>query len=440
MWSFLWNLQPRGAILRLCHDLDPVLRGIFMHATNKILITLSAIGLATSFTSAGPKDRTSVSTFLFSAGSSITPIDLNNDCEISDVDVAIAVLNNLKAKYGEDYAVPDLNGDGVVTALDVHFAIAKILRASFGKVTQISDAVGIEDVVEVAIGVATDDISADVNVDGTADVNDVNAVNSQIGIVVDEADIAMYAWEIFSYIDAFETYGLDAFMAEGCAGAPSGHLEGISNTWPPYTNGWPANHLTTLTQSWGMHNGEHTTWVSSRWPPNHEVEMSNEWPLPHRYIVSGGGEHTLSVSSQWPANHTETSSSSWGGNHEVTVSRGWPPNHTSASSAALDYPPAHTDTMSNTWGHETQLSANEWPPNHQVTVSQGWGSGHDPGASSQFPPGHVIYASNSWPGPNPWPPSHALSVSESWGEPGPGGWPPFPPDHNWWDTANDITD
>lgn len=399
--------------------------------------------LSPSVALAGPADRTSVTTFL--SDSAMILVDVNGDCQVSDVDIALTVRNLLISRFGEQMLPSDLDDDGAITSTDLGLAIIDIFRVSYGKVTTGDAPVGMNDVTQVIVGVASSSPVVDVNFDGVVDILDVLATSAMVGTVVNPSDLESKAWELMEYIGAIETNGVAAFMVSGCAG-PEGHIVGISNTWPPgHPSWWPENHLSSMSQSYP---GDHHKNVSKHWPPNHVFGVSDTWPPPTDSTNHDPDFHNKSVSSVWPPNHQYVHSHTWNdsddGNHswidhDGVLSYGWWPGHEKSFSMNRVVPPSHKPILSEQWSHTVESSANAWPPNHQHVVSLTWTPAHKSGTSASYPPGHVSFASYSWPGPQPgWPPSHAASISITWGEPDSGDWPLFPPDHSWFTTFTDL--
>lgn len=401
-------------------------------------------------------DRSEVTQFMQQG--SLKAVDMNNDCGVSDLDVAMMVNQRLMQLYGKNMAVGDWDGDGVQTGADVLLAVEDIVRRTFGKTSGIPGPVGEDDVIATVMEVAEEDQAADLDFDGAIDVNDIWVSYSAMGIQINDEDLDLVSGQIFEYLSYIHEKGEAALMAAECA--PSTHLEGVSNTWPPnHPSWWPPNHMKSSSQSYepppypppnhwnsvsdGHGPPPHDSSVSSSWPPNHLKSASDTWPPPHGTWASLGGSdpnhHMEATSSQWPAGHTKDASATWPKNHDSGISRTWWPRHTQSDSSGHIVPPMHAKEVSNGWQHATATSRAQWPPNHYPPVSDGWGPGHSMKTSSAFPPGHVVDASNGWPGPQPsWPPNHTSTVSRSWGEPAPGDWPIFPPGHSWFATFQQV--
>jgi hypothetical protein len=411
----------------------------------------------------GPPDRMTITRIM--AASSMDLRDMNGDQAISDVDVSLMVLDRLVEKYGPDLSVGDVDGNGVENGEDMVAAIATIVRASFGK-TALDEGPISETDVDIAVqGIRSQVPEADLNFDGEADARDVMVTIEAIGVEVDSAhDIDAASRELFAYIGAILTHGREYFMATEVAA--NTHLLGVSSTWPPNHPGWwPPNHTTGVSRSYEPppRSPYHTVYdsqrnpgpppheksVSRRWPANHQKAASETWlpPPNHGLLASLQGEtpppsHDYAVTRTWPTSHRHSASVTWPAHHDQTISRTWWPQHTAADSSSRTWPPMHDSGFSDTWTHGTQLSQSNWPPNHDTMISEGWGPTHNMNMSAMYPPGHVSYASNTWPGPQPlWPPGHTEALSRQWGEPSPNPWPPiFPPDHSWWTTFKDLHD
>lgn len=428
----------------------------------QLLLVLCGTAMTAGFVRAdeGAPDRTVMSRFL--AGSSMQLRDMNADCRVSDVDVAMLLYQRAKEQYGPNMNFGDTDGNGVINGEDAVNAFAKMIRGSFGKLATIEGEVTEDDVVETVVAVVEADPKADVNFDGSKDGGDVQATSTHLGSEVSEFDVDRIAREAFEYVGVVHTYGVASFMAAACA--PESHLEGVSNTWPAdHPKWWPPNHLSSVSRSYDPPPGHsqyesatnpfplHATETSRGWPPNHLLQASLNWqnppPPPHEELASMYNNpprpaplppHVASVSGTWPPGHTQPASDSWTPSHDQVVSRTYWPGHNAADSSGQAFPPMHGTYFSDRWTHGQALSAAGWPPNHQTTVSQSWGN-HQTGPSAHYPPSHISYASQSWPGPQPgWPPNHTANVSRSWGEPAPGGWPVFPADHSWFTTIRDV--
>lgn len=409
----------------------------------------------------GPPDRTEVTRFLSRSGIVLT--DLNGDCEVSDVDVAMALLGRMTELYGPDLLVGDQDEDGVETYQDFVTAIERLMKGAFGKTAADGqEAVGDADLQETADAVAGGGAEGDLNFDGVVNADDLAVTLDRFGESVSDHDVEQAAQSAAEYVGALVEAGIDAFMASGCV--PVTHLIGVSDTWPPEHPGWwQPNHLVSISNGYDGEEPdpfEHDSYSSSHFPTApHEVAISKQWPANHLWYASSSWDppaihytfssnyefppphHESGVSESWPPGHTEAESSTRPEDHEVVVSRTWWPGHTYEDSMQRRMPPLHSEAFTTTWVHETGNSRNNWPPNHAPTMSNSWGPTHQRGVSTSFPPGHLSYASNTWPGPQPtWPPGHTMTVSQSWGEPGPGDWPIFPPDHSWFTTFQDITD
>ncbi|MEO1716184.1 MAG: hypothetical protein AAFR76_03640 [Planctomycetota bacterium] len=417
-----------------------------------VLVCGLAVGV-TSLSKAqqiGPRDSTEISDFMQNSLVAIT--DLNGDCSISDVDYALAFHQQMSTVFGPGLQPGDLDSDGVVTAADQILAVENMLRTSYGKATvDGSQTVGTSDFQAILSGASTGNLSADVNVDGTAGADDVIAVIPVVGNEIpSDFDFSTAAYQLHEYILAIETHGTGYFMVAGCE--PEDHLSGISNTWtpdvPPW---WPPNHLLSSSINWNpdpvphiTHNSindtitpqpdPHSKSTSKTWPPNHTRDTSNTYPP----------DHSQAYSRYWPPSHTSAASNTWYPDppdiHDETVSRGYWPGHATDSSGWQEGPPDHQGSITSDWDHGVATSSTQWPPNHDGTVSQGWGppAVHSQGRSASYPPSHVSDASRTWDGPEYWPPNHTSSMSSDWGEPNDGNWPVFPPDHSWWSTAESV--
>jgi hypothetical protein len=390
-----------------------------------------------SVSAGGPLGRTVVLNLVHNSGANY--VDMNGDCEISDIDIALRVYGKLIQQYGAQLEVGDLDSDGELTAADLQFAIYTMLKMSFGKPPLTQGPVNSSDVGAVLNGLVSGDEEFDVDMDASVSINDVAMTQNLIGLEPSDADLFAAAWELYEYIGLFETMGTEIFMRPECLAHPGGHVVGISNTWPSWTPvWWRANHYVSISESYGTH----SITISRSWPANHDPFVSKTWQwgehVHEHSFLSNPTDHTTNTSSKWPANHSYAQSSTWT-NHEELVSRAWPPGHDKVNSDLRQFPAAHSGYLSGNWSHGTASSSHDYPPNHGNTVSQTWGS-HNTGPSSTYPPNHSTYASNTWPGPQPgWPPSHSGEVSASWGEPAPNPWPPIvPPDHSWLTTFNDV--
>jgi hypothetical protein len=389
----------------------------------------------------------------------IVPQDVNGDCDVTDVDYALLIEGRLTELYGQDLVVGDVDGNGGVNAEDVVAAIKNVVRSSFGKTLTTSGPVTPEEVDVVATNVANMTIEGDINIDGSPDVIDTISAIGQIGTVISAVDLDRVSRELFTYIGVIRERGRAAMMVIACK--PKNHLEGVSNTWPAdHPTWWPENHLTGVSTSYNENRPGHLTApsIQTPTPPPHEENMSKSWPANHLASSSDTWDkpkvpgtfpwsdpmyppphHESAVSTTWPSGHTKEASATWPSSHDQNTSRTWWPHHTANDSTEHIIPPMHISAVTQTWSHDTTLSQNQWPSNHYSSVSGGWGPGHQMNTSSAFPPAHLNYASNGWPGPQiSWPPSHTVTVSTSWGEPAPGGWPVLPPDHNWLSTYERI--
>ncbi len=399
-------------------------------------------------------DRVEVVAFMLD--SSMHFFDMNNDGGISDTDVAFMVEDRLMELYGPDLNIPDLDGDGALTGEDMVAAITTILASSFGDIDGTGETVTGDDVMAAGSNLNAGSPNADVNFDGTADLIDVLEVDNQIGNQVNEWDIETAARSIFAYIGFIREQGRAYFIPEE---APDkDHLQGISGTWPDnFPRWWRSNHQTGVSLSYDPHRlpYNHGSAITRQYPSNpsqpHDKNLSKQWPANHYWHTSLSWpvegdppqlSHETQVSGTWPAGHSYEDSRWWDENlnpHDLLVSRSWWPQHTASDSSTRIIPPLHREHVSHYWVHDTQLSQNTWPPNHSSLVSDGWGPGHSMRQSSAYPPNHVVTASATWPGPQiSWPPSHTLTVSATWGEPVPGPWPLFPPNHTWFTTFRDI--
>ncbi|MFG0241759.1 MAG: hypothetical protein ACF8R9_03120 [Phycisphaerales bacterium JB054] len=389
--------------------------------------------------------------------------DLNNDCHVSDVDIAMAMLGRMTGLYGPGLAgVGDQDQDGATTYEDVVVAVGRLVEGAFDKTPAATAVVfGATGLQQTSDAVAAGGPWGAVNIDGAASSEDRAAIIDRYGDVVSDRDIDQHARLIVEYMGAIRHNGREAFMAEGCA--PGDHLRGISSTWPPdHPRWWPPNHLWSISDSYdgdapdGDHStfesstiptGPHNVTVSAQWPANHLWYASNTWLPPrggHKIFVSYSDDpyHETGVSRSWPPSHAADSSSTHPGppEHETKVSRTWWPNHNFEDSSQLEMPPHHHTAFTQTWEHESDLSQSLWPPNHQRVISLGWGGGHNRGTSASYPPGHHAVVSREWPGPQPnWPPGHTLAASASWGAPpDQGEWPVFPPDHTWFTSVKQV--
>ncbi|MFG0241760.1 MAG: hypothetical protein ACF8R9_03125 [Phycisphaerales bacterium JB054] len=392
----------------------------------------------------GAPDRIEVTRFLSRSGIVLT--DLNGDCEVSDVDVAMALLGRMTELYGPDLLVGDQDQDGVETYQDFVTAIERLMKGAFDKTA----AKGQEAVSD----------AGDLNFHGVVNAGDLALTLDRFGESVGDHDVEQAAQSAAEYVGALVEAGVDAFMASGCA--PRTHLFGVSDTWPPQHPGWwQPNHLVSISNGYDgeapgplahdayasshLPTAPHEVAISQQWPANHHWYASSSWDAPALHITfSSSAEyppphHEADVSKSWPPGHAEAESSTRPKDHEAVVSRTWWPGHTYDDSVQRVMPPLHSEAFTATWVHETQNSQSRWPPNHTPSMSGSWGWAHQRGVSTSFPPGHLSYASNTWPGPQPtWPAGHTTTVSQSWGAPGPGEWPVFPPEHSWWTTFQHI--
>ncbi len=409
----------------------------------------------------GPPDRTEITRFMSRSSMALT--DLNNDCAVSDVDIAMMLLDRMTELYGPELAVGDQDGDGVETSEDIVAAIGSLMKGAFGRTAATGgETVGPEDVQQTAIDVTAGSLEGDLNLDGEVNSEDLFVTIDRFGEAVSDWDVDQAARQAVSYMSAIIEHGRDAFMASECA--PDTHLVGVSDTWPPDHPGWwQPNHLVSISNGYDGEEpdpfdhmpytsshyptGPHESEISKQWPPNHDWYASSTWDPPeiHTLFTSNYDypppHHEKDISESWPPSHMADASSSYPPDHELVNSRTWWPNHTYSDSANAIRPPLHQAYFTqDKWRHETDVSHGMWPPNHTWHMSDGWG-GHSTGVSYNYPPGHLSYASSTWPGPQPtWPPMHTRIISESWGDPEDGGLPIFPPDHNWWDTFMDIWD
>lgn len=436
----------------------------------------AAIAQAGGLTS-NPPDRTEIRRLLATSGAVL--VDLNQDCAISDVDIAMMVHDRLLQRFGSLSTIPDLNGNGDADQGDLLEAITQTLLLAFGEAAPTSATVDWDDVVVVAAGIQAGLPEADANLDQVVDGDDLMIVINNLGTRVSRFAIDQSASSIFSYLDAFQQHGRESFVAFECA--PDDHEEGISNTWPRRRPGWwKPNHQKAVSLSYDPfpqthqvsaseqndYPKTHSKVISDRWPANHAKEASATWPPPaypsdHPYWTSSGHEvqrsishpnevgqplptHALSDSSQFPAGHNWDSSKTWPHEfeHDKVISRGWWPMHTTSTSRGHVSPPKHSVLFSDRWVHGTSVSQSKWPPNHVNLVSDGWGQGHEMRFSGRYPPNHTVYASQTWPGPRPsWPPSHTAKMSDGWPNhpTGPSDWPTWPQDHSWFTTFKDVT-
>lgn len=453
-----------------------------IHTRGAVLGVSVAVALFTNLasgqtppTTSGPADRTEISRLLANTG--VVLVDMNQDCALSDVDIAMMVHDRLLQRFGSLITIPDLNGNGDSDQGDLLEAISQTLLLAFGEAAPTSATVDWDDIVVVAGGIQAGLPEADANLDQVVDGDDLMIVINNLGVRVDRFAIERSASSIFGYLDAFQQHGRESFVAVECA--PSDHERGISNTWPErHPAWWKPNHQKAVSLSYDpfppnheLSASERNTYpkthikaVSDRWPANHAKEASATWPPPsypsdHAYWASSGHEvqrsishpneagqpfptHSLTDSGQFPAGHIWESSKSWPHEyqHDKVISRGWWPMHFSYESRGGVGPPRHATEISGTWVHQTSVSQGRWPPNHSNLVSDGWGLGHQMQYSGRYPPNHVVYASGTWPGPRPaWPPSHTATMSDSWPNhpTGPSDWPTWPPDHSWYTTAQD---
>lgn len=408
----------------------------------------------------GPPDRMTITRIM--SASSMELRDMNGDEALSDVDVSLMVLDRLVETYGPGLDVGDVDGNGAENGEDMVAAIAKIVRAAFGKTAADEGPISDEDV-EIAVdGVLGQAVGADLNFDGQTDAQDVMVTVDAFGSEVDsEHDINAASRELFAYIGAILTRGPEYFMATEAA--PNSHLDGVSSTWPhDRPKWWPPNHTTGVSHSYEppprppyhtVYDSQrtpgpppHETSVSRSWPANHFKAASETWlpPPSHAFWPSLQGEapppsHDYAVTRTWPTSHGHAASVTWPAQHDQTVSRTWWPQHTAADSGSHTWPPLHEAGFSGTWTHGRLLSESKWPPNHYLMISDGWSNQHQTGISALYPPGHLSYASVTWPGPQPiWPPGHTKDESSQWSQPIPGQWPLFPPDHSWWTTFKDL--
>lgn len=419
---------------------------------------LAACGTALGQTVYTAADTVHVVQFLENSAVEIT--DQNGDCLISDIDVIFMINQRLIDQYGDTFNVGDLDGDGLAsTGNDLQVAINWVLMEGFGDADH-DGVVSAQDVTLVGQWVSTGQVRGDINFDGQSDIFDTAAANTQVGEQIPLNSLGMSANRIFIGLGQLHEEGTAAWMASGCMIAE--HVLGVSRTWKDQPSWWSPNHLNVISHSYipKVHDGglsrrvpsgeEHATDVSKSWPANHFYAASLTWkpPQDHRWAASYVGnpspsEHGYDLSATWPAGHKAVSSETWNEfvAHEETVSRTWWPNHNMSNSDMHVAPPGHQDDVSETWAHATESSTGDWPPNHIPTVSDGWSLGHDTGRSSIYPPNHVADASNTWLGPiYNWPPSHSAAISNTWGEPSPGSWPVFPPDHDWLTSFSDIRD
>ena len=396
----------------------------------------------------GPRDSTVITRFL--EDSLFAFVDLNGDCQISDVDVALAVHVKMRSMYGEGLVVGDVDGDGVLTACDEYRAVESLLKASFGKLELAAPSgasVDAGDFQAVFAGVAAGNAAADINVDGLLNVADIQAVIGVLGQhTPDDYDLASVAYRLREYVFTVKVNGSASFMSQGCE--PADHLIGVSDTWPSdRPNYWPPNHNSNVSWSWPPKRGAHQGFVTYE-EPYHESAVSRSWPANHGAEISSGypSDHSQGISREyWPPSHQASYSATWhpASEHSVEVSRTYWPNHTHDSSAHQEGPPPHVSALSSEWDdheHYQDTSSSQWPPNHQVTVSQVWGppAVHGTDRSFRYPPSHISYASRTWDAPENWPSNHTLNMSTEWGEPNSPGWPIFPPDHSWWATFSPL--
>ncbi len=425
----------------------------------RYLASHSIVVVCVTSSLAGPPDRTELTTYL--SPSPVVLSDRNGDCAVSDVDVAMILDDRLVELYGPQFeTLGDLDGDGNVTSEDVIAAISKLLKSAYGKTTSDWQPVNTSDVFATVEAVLSQLPEGDINFDGLKDVADIFVTTTQLGTSFTPSEVDQIARKAYTYVGALRQLGREHFMASACA--PTSHLEGVSNTWPPNRpTWWPPNHLTGISGSYPppstywphghtIHDSnnltswpEHEARVSKTWPANHMWDMSRTWTSPpaHGVIASAASPppHAVGVSGHWPAGHSSSASTTWPDDHDQNTSRTWWPHHTASNSQRMVVPPVHIDAISMKWSHQASASQMVWPPNHYSSVSGGWGPTHAPGTSGSWPPAHLNYASNGWPGPQPsWPSTHTVTVSTSWGEPSPGSWPIFPPDHSWWTTFRDI--
>jgi hypothetical protein len=413
-----------------------------------VLLGLGLVAATDAFAADSVPGRTVVLGFM--AGSSLSLSDLNGDCGVTDVDVALALNQRLISEYGQVFEPARFpSGESVVDA------IKQVVRSSFGKTTPSPEPVGLEDVLTVLQDVDQQSVTGDVNLDGVADLADVGGIIDRLGNQVDDWTVDHVSRELFEYVGLIRQRGVQVFMAGGCK--PPDHMKGVSDSWPlDPPDWWPPNHLSSMSRSYDgsppAHDSfdsranppqDHSSGVSSQWPPNHNRLSSATWPPDHSAWSSTIGTppnpvHYRSVSAGWPPAHAYEASHSWPSSHDRPVSSTWWPNHTRSDSSSRIFPPMHAESLSGQWSHQASVSQSIYPPNHYDEVSGSWGPTHNISQSSAFPPAHVSFASHSWPGPQTWPANHTLSMSRSWGDPASNPWPVFPPGHSWFTTFRDV--
>jgi hypothetical protein len=385
-------------------------------------------------------------------GQSSLAIDVTGDCRVSELDI---ILNAIAATQ----SVSDADGDGVLTYQDRLADMEQLVRrsvADFDNDGLVSDA-DVFHVLEVAA--FTGDVEADVNLDGITDLSDVLITADRVGIELAPATDQV-AETLLTYADYVRQFDATSLLAT-CAGGTtaSDHSKSISETYPSdhgsgFSGWYPGNHMFTITSEWPRlprgHNGvisQGTHFINFsqyQWPPNHSYAVSKEWGV-------NPGDHSSTLSEEWKhqPDHRAEVSKSWPPpeKHDNSISRTFPPNHKGDLSAQRR-PTPHATAVSGTWhdgstssnSHDTAFSA-KWPTNHSKSVSGSWpGSQHHGGVSAMWPPNHHSAASTTWPPQTfpQWPPTHFATVSADWGNPVPGPWPVFPPDHSWWTTATDV--
>ncbi len=394
-------------------------------------------------------DRTTVRDFMVPSKMQLQ--DINGDGGISDIDIAMMINKRLIDLFGPTIQVSDLDGDGVISGNDVLVAVSRVVASCFGKSTSdLTAPVNGVDILYVYVSILDGKADADINFDGYKDVQDVLDTFDQFGVTVSAAQLADISSQLFGIIGAIHERGEASFMAT--EPAPKIHLKGVSDTWPSFPFGehpswWQPNHLISISQGLEPHNAA----TSGRWPPNHMQQASATWPAPpgptptHWLYTSVQSPppppptgHAVAVSGTWPAGHAYAESSTWPNTHEPTTSRTYWPGHNLSNSQGQVWPPLHTTDNSGRWLHSMEISSQTWPPNHNRVVSEGWGVGHAVNVSSTYPPSHIAYASNTWPGRLSWPPNHTLAMSNTWGNPASQPWPILPPDHNWFFTVKEI--
>lgn len=427
--------------------------GRFQLAETLVLLALSGTCCSVLVASVptGPVELTPTD-LIGRLGQSSLAIDVTGDCRVSELDI---ILNAIAATQ----SVSDAGGDGVLTYQDRLSDMAQLVRrsvADFDNDGLVSDA----DVVHVlGVAVFSGGVEADVDLDGMTGLSDVLITADRVGMSVAAATDQL-AETLLTYADYVRQYDTASLLATCAGGAtPRVHSISISETYPS-DHGWgfsgwyPANHMFTITSEWPRlprhHNGvisrgtHYINFSQYQWPPNHSYAVSKGWGV-------NPGDHSSTLSQEWNhhPDHRAEVSKSWPApeRHDNSISRTFPPNHKGDLSAQR-HPTPHGTAVSGTWhdgatssnSHGTAFSA-KWPTNHSKSVSASWpGSQHHGGVSAMWPPNHHSAASTTWPPQTfpQWPPTHFATVSAEWGNPVPGPWPVFPPDHSWLTTATTV--